>query len=313
MSDRNGRHGLVGTLATGMRDIPRNASWLVGRAISPGSTSDDNGGSSPGTNGFRDGLRSTKASLQDALPGQNSVEARLARARDAAERAKAAERDALEAAQRASDLAKAADEVSRAEKAHMQETKTQQRDEVEGRVAEARRRADDEVARVDQEANERADAVIAKEQAASDARADDAREQATRAQHEAEETFRDATAQLAEARARADEAAAAANEAAEEARAQAEQIAESARRDAANAQEAVSRVAEVRTTTARTAAQMAHSKSDSKAPGQLKDLSKVELLELAAAEGISGRSAMSKQELTTAINREGSKIRKASS
>ena len=36
MSDKNGRHGLVGTLATGMLDIPRNASWLVGKAMSPG-------------------------------------------------------------------------------------------------------------------------------------------------------------------------------------------------------------------------------------------------------------------------------------
>ena len=80
-----------------------------------------------------------------------------------------------------------------------------------------------------------------------------------------------------------------------------------------SAQAAVTRVEEVRTTTARVAAQMAHSKSDSHAPGQLKDLTKAELLDLAAAEGISGRTSMSKQELTTAINRTGAKLRKASS
>ncbi|MET1131876.1 MAG: Rho termination factor N-terminal domain-containing protein [Aeromicrobium sp.] len=313
MSDKNGRHGLVGTLTTGMRDIPRNASWLVGKAISPGGGPDGEGNGSAGSGGIRDGLRSAKASVQDALPGQDSVEARLSRARHAAERAQAAERDALEAAQRASELAKAADETARAEKAHLQEVKTQQRDEVQGRVAEARRKADEEVARVDQDARDRAEGVLAKERAASEERADEARAAAERAQREAEEAFRDATAQLADARARADEAATAANEAAEQARAQAEQIAASAQRDAASAQAAVSRVEEVRTTTARTAAHMASSKSAAKAPGQLKDLTKAELLDLAAAEGISGRTSMSKQELTTAINRAGTKLRKASS
>ena len=33
MAGKNERHGLVATLATGMKDVPRNASWLLGKAI----------------------------------------------------------------------------------------------------------------------------------------------------------------------------------------------------------------------------------------------------------------------------------------
>jgi colicin import membrane protein len=316
MSHKNDRHGLVGTLAAGVKDIPRNATWLVGKAISPGGAAhsgDGSNGGSPSSGGLLDTVRSARASVQDAFPGQDSVEARLARARDAAERAQAAEHEALDAARRAHELTETADEVARTEKAHIQEVQSQQREAVDGRVAEARRKADAEVEREEQQARERAEAVLTKERGTSDARVAEAREAAERAQREAEERYRDATQQLAEARARADEAASAANEAAAQAQAQAKQIAADARRDAASAQKAVSRVEEVRTTTARTAAKVAHSKSDPRAPGRLTDLSKAELLDLAAAEGISGRSSMSKQELTTAINRTGSKLRKASS
>ena len=31
----NERHGLVKTLAGGLKDVPRNASWLVGKAFTP--------------------------------------------------------------------------------------------------------------------------------------------------------------------------------------------------------------------------------------------------------------------------------------
>ena len=113
--------------------------------------------------------------------------------------------------------------------------------------------------------SERAEAVVAKERGFAGA-ADDAGSRPSRPS--AMPRRPSATRPPSSPRpARADEAAAAANEAAEEARAQAEQIAASAQRDAASAQAAVSRVEEVRTTTARAAAHMAHTKSDSKARG----------------------------------------------
>ena len=36
MANEHGARRLVATLATGMKDIPRNASWLVGKAMPSG-------------------------------------------------------------------------------------------------------------------------------------------------------------------------------------------------------------------------------------------------------------------------------------
>ena len=108
MANKSEHQGLVASLATGMKDIPRNASWLLGKAMSPGG---ENGAAN---GGMVDSVRQAGSSLVAALPGQDSVDARLARARAATERAQQAEREALEAAQRAQELAAQAEEVQAA-------------------------------------------------------------------------------------------------------------------------------------------------------------------------------------------------------
>ena len=78
--------------------------------------------------------------------------------------------------------------------------------------------------------------------------------------------------------------------------------------DAQAAQSAVERAEEVRATTERTAAEVARNR-----PGRLIDLSKAELLDLATAEGIEGRTSMTKKELATALGRAGSRLQRTGS
>ena len=63
MPNKSEHQGLVASLATGMKDIPRNASWLLGKAMSPGS---ENGAAN---GGMVDTVRQAGSSLVAALPG----------------------------------------------------------------------------------------------------------------------------------------------------------------------------------------------------------------------------------------------------
>ena len=145
--------GLVATLATGMKDIPRNASWLLGKAMPVGNGT--NGSSHARQRGVPcvvDSVKQVGWTLKGALPGQDSVEARLARARAASEHAHEEEQVALEAAQRAHDLAAEADDVRSREQARIKEVKAEQGRLVKERVAAARKRADEQVAQEKSEA-----------------------------------------------------------------------------------------------------------------------------------------------------------------
>lgn len=302
MANKHERPGLVATLATGVRDIPRNASWLLGKAMSSG---DDENGADHGAapQGVVDSVKQVGWTLKGALPGQDTVEARLARARTAADRANEEEQAALKAAQRAHDLAAEADDVSTREQTHLKEVKEEQARLVKERVAEARKRADDQVAQEKAEAEEAAAGVFSEERSRSESRMAQAREAAQDAQREAEERYRKATDQLAEARHQADEAAAAANEAAEKARQQAEQIAADAQRDADDAAAAVGRAETVRASTAQAAAAVVRGADDPSRPNRLSELSKAELLKLASARGVANSSSKTKEQLVTALRR----------
>ena len=57
----------------------------------------------------------------------------------------------------------------------------------------------------------------------------------------------------------------------------------------------------MRSRTAKTAAAAAHTAKDPSLPGSLTGLSKAELIKLASAQGVTGRSAMSKKQLISAL------------
>jgi hypothetical protein len=299
---RNGhaRRGLAATLASGMKDIPRNASWVVGKALSTQDEGSDGEDASGPTLG--DAVRQAGWSLRGALPGQDSVEARLEKARVAAERARAAEEAALEAAEAAHERSLAADQVAEEESERLDDLEAEESRKVEQRVADARRRADEMVAEEQRSAEEEAAAELEKERSSGEKRAAQAREAAESAQQDAEDRFRRATELLAEARALADEAAEAASEAAEQARLQAEQVADDARRGAEEATRAVTRAEELRASTASTAKAVVRGVSAKENPQRLKDLDKGELVKLAEAQGIEGGTSKTKQQLVSALN-----------
>ncbi len=298
MRSKSARRGL-GALATGMKDIPRNASWAVGKALS---NHDESEGDEDGGPTLADAVRQAGWSLRGVLPGQDSVEARLEKARIAGERARAAEEAALAAAQAAHDRSVEAEGVAEQQRSRLKDVTAQEARKVKQRVEEARQRAEEMIAEEQRRAEEDADAVLDEEQRAADERNAQAREAAESAQQDAEDRFRQATDLLAEARSLADEAAEAASDAAEQARLQAEQIADDARRDAEQATVALTRAEELRASTATTARTVVRGVSDKQNPTQLNDLNKAELQKLAAAQGIEGRSSKTKQQLVTALN-----------
>jgi hypothetical protein len=266
MRNQREHRGLAATLATGMKDIPRNASWVVGKALSTHEATDGAGASGPT---LGDAVRQAGWSLRGALPGQDSVEARLEKARIAADRARAAEEAAFEAAQAAHDRSVAADEMAEEERARLDDVEAREADKVEQRLEEARRRAEEMVAEERRSAEADAAAVLEEERRASDDRV---------------------------ARARP------ASEAAEQARLQAEQVADDARRGAEEATQAVTRAEELRASTATTAKTVVRGVSAKENPQRLKDLNKAELLKLAAAQGIEGRTSKTKQQLIAALH-----------
>ncbi len=175
------------------------------------------------------------------------------------------------------------------------------------RTDEARKRADEQVAAERATAERDAAGVIEKERRASEARAAKSREEAEKAQEAAEERYSRATELLAEARVLADEAATAAQEAAEGARAQAERIASDAKQEAEGAGDAVRAAEKLRVSTAKTAAAVTRSVRDDGPSGRLSDLTKAELVKLAAAQGIEGRTSKTKTQLVAALSRSASK------
>src|SRR5687768_7804532 len=103
-STDNSHAGVTGALATGVKDLPRNATWLVAKALSPLSSSNGGGNGSNGSStstsrmldSATDAMRSTTALVKDALPGDSdSVEVRIKRAHAAADAAREAEERAV--------------------------------------------------------------------------------------------------------------------------------------------------------------------------------------------------------------------------
>ena len=92
MANRHSRPHLVATLAIGAREILRSGMWVLGRAMPSGSDTNHSTAQRGGETLHRGvgSVRRVATTLKRALPGENSAQARLARAK-AAGRAKQGE------------------------------------------------------------------------------------------------------------------------------------------------------------------------------------------------------------------------------
>ncbi len=295
--------GLVSTLVHGAKDIPRNASWLAGKAL-PHEHHETRNGAANGTTAELKGMaqRAGRA-VRDAMPGtDSSVESGLSRARDSAEDAREAEDRAVAAAEQAHALRERADQVAAEEKNRLREVDSEQKAEVERRVADATREAEEHVERVRRDAEADADRVRTAEEEASQARTAQALAEADQAQQEAQERYTEATERLALARTRAEEAAVLAQEAADRAKEDAERIRAQVREDQKQADAAVSQADGLRERTAKEAADVTRTIRRTERP-VLTELTRADLLHLAAERDIPGRSSMSKKQLAAALEK----------
>jgi colicin import membrane protein len=304
-------HGLLGSLVSGAKDIPRNASWLAGKALPHEGATNGTGGDrsssrSPSNGSGRSLVQRAGDAVREVMPGQDSVEHRLTQARDGAERAQEAEDRAVEAAERAHELSERVDVVESEESQRLQEVRRQLSDEVDRKVRSAEREAADLVARARQEAEAEAERELEQQEQVSAERQEAARAEAERAQQEAHERFTEATERLARARGLAEEAAALAQEAAEKARQDAERIsaaAQSAQSGRKQADRAVSQAHRLRERTEKEAATVTQKVQRTTKGGALSTMSRADLLHLAQERDIPGRSSMSKKQLLSALGK----------
>jgi colicin import membrane protein len=279
----------------GLRELPTNAAWLLSR-VQPGEVA---GSAATQT---RDTARKLKASLVDAAPVGDSVEARMQRASAAAERAQEAEREALEAVQSAKESAEQLQQLAESNRAWLADVEREANRRAEQRVAEAQRAAEQRVAeaqraaeqQVEQEraaARSEADEKLEKARAEATEETEAARRDAEVAQQRADNLLRESRDRLAKARQLAKDAAEAAHTAAEEADRQAQRLAADAEQQANGADSKAA------------AAKQLRDDANRQTDDNLESQSKAELLDLAAALEIDGRTHMSKGELVSAITK----------
>lgn len=282
---------------TGLREMPSNAAWLLSRALRPLDSIEET------VAGARDQGRRIEAAVIEAAPlGGDSVETRIRRAQDAAQRAREAEEEAKEAARAAKACAEEVRRISDRGRTRVREAEQQSDRAVKQRVATAEKAAEEFVKR-----ERRAAEADAKEQRRGIA--DEVEKELAEIQREAEESrevaeelVADASDKLAEAARLADEAAEAARNAAEESRRQAQELAGHAERQASEAGKKVETTEELREQLVTTAKATARALNRDTTNG-LSSYNKPELVELAAGMGIRGRSSMTKAQLVTTLRR----------
>jgi colicin import membrane protein len=300
-ASRKGLMLMLDRTRTGLREMPSNAAWLLSRVVKPAEAIGTAAESA--TAGARDRGLKVGAAIVDAAPvGRDSVEIRVRRAQDAAERAREAEDQAVEAARESKVLADHARRVSEHGRARMREVERETSRYVERRVAEAQKDADEFVKRERQAAEADAAEQRLEVQEEVDNENDEAQRDAEESQRGAQELVEDATKKLAEARRLADEAAEAARVAADEANRQAQQLANEAERQASDAEARVKATERMGDDLVATAKQTARKLRDT-TNGGLKSYSKPELVELAASIGINAPTNMTKPELIGAITK----------
>jgi hypothetical protein len=295
MARRRPLHWVSDSAATGLRELPSNAAWLLSRVL-PAEVADPAAGP-------RDTARRIRASVEDVAPIGDSVETRMTRARAAAERAQRAEEEALAAAEESKRSSDHARVISESNRTQVAELKRELKRRVEQTVAEARRAADEEVAKARAAAQAEADEELTERQSEAEEETQAAHHEAEVAQQRAHELVAEARARLTTARQLADEATQAARAAADEAHRQAQQLADDAEQQAKAADQKVVAAERVAKTARATGQDAAPRSASREIDDDLESHTKGELLTLAAAMDIEGRTALSKTELITAIKR----------
>jgi hypothetical protein len=285
--------------------LPRNTTWLLSKALTPLEATKDVAGNvtQSASSSLADMARHAGASVMDVLPVGDSIELRLQRARAAADEAQQAEEQAVREAEAAKALSDEARQVAERCRTYVRDVERQQVKEVNEKVDKARREADAQVEQARAAAQADADDVVHRANAEAEERVARAREGAEAAQSKAKQTMAEATARLAEARRLADEAKEATRAAAEEAHRQAAQLAADAEHEARTADDKVAEAEQVRSRASSHTTAARNRNGRRRSAERLKAMSRTDLLELASADDIKGRSAMTKPELVTALQR----------
>ena len=101
---------LTKALGDGVKELPTNATWLLSKAVPHDQGSA--GTRAPSATGLLDMARSAGATVMDALPGGDSIELRLQRARAAVAEAQEAEERAVQESLEAEREAQEAEQVA---------------------------------------------------------------------------------------------------------------------------------------------------------------------------------------------------------
>jgi hypothetical protein len=289
-------------LGEGVKELPTIATWLWSKAVGP---VDPRSATAPpvSVSGLVDLARNAGTTVLDALPGGDSIELRLTRARAAVEEAQEAEDEAVQQSLEAERQAQEAEQVAERCRDYVRDVEAEQARLVDQRVQEARREADARVEEIRREAQADADRALESARLEAEARADEARRDAEAAHERARASLEEARDKLVAARALSEEAMEVTRAAAEEAHRQALQVAAEAEREARTAEERVAEAQRVRESASDTASAMTRGLNESGGMSGLKSMTKQELLDLASAQGIENRSGMTKSQLVAALNR----------
>jgi colicin import membrane protein len=286
----------------GIRELPSNAAWMLSRVLRPAETVGSATGSAAAD--ARDQARRMRAAVVDATPGgRDSIDVRMKRAREAAERARAVEDEALEAARESKDRADHARQVSERGRARVRDVERETSRAVRQRITAAQKAADESVKRERREAEADAKEAVEETQAEVDEEIEEAERQAEDSRRRAEELVADATEKLATARRLADEAAEVARSVAEEAHQHANQLVDDAVQQASQADARIAAAEQLREDSEATAKDTVRQLSHDATNGGLESYKKPELIELAASVGVEGRANMTKDELIDAIRK----------
>lgn len=285
----------------GVTDLPSNTAWLLGRAVPGGGTSQ----SSSDRDGGKPGVAArARESVADAVPGgKDSLDVRIDRAQHALEDAQRSEQRAFELSQNAKDLADTAKRLADDGRRRRTAVKKETQAEVTRQVKEAQKRADQFVAQQRSQAEAEADKKVEQVEEQIDERNEQAQSQAEQAKADADAAIEAAAEQMADARRLADDAAAQAREAASEAHRRAQQLADQADQRAEKAQSRVAEIEGMNTTIKKETAEVVKAVNTNAVTEDLSAMTKKDLLELATALDVEGRTSLRKDELITAIKK----------
>lgn len=299
--NRNPVSWLAHKAKEGVTELPSNTAWLLSRAVTGRGTSQSSSDRDAGKPGV---AARARESVADAVPGgKDSLDVRIDRAQHALEDARRSEQQAFELSRTAKDLADTAKRLADDGRRRQTAVKKENQAEVARQVKEAQKRADQFVA--EQRSKAEAEADKKNEQVAEQVteRNEQAQAQAEQAKADADSAIEAAAEQMADARRLADDAAAQAREAASEAHRRAQQLADQADQRAEKAQSRVAEIEGMNATIKKETAGVVKAVNTNSVTEDLSAMTKKELVELATALDVEGKTSLRKDELITAIKK----------